>query len=87
MTIKQLENKITKKMKERIKQLDLIDTGALYRSISTNIKIVGDDLQIIINSEYYIVYLDDRYEVTSWVFNQVADDIVKVKTNLLFNSF
>jgi hypothetical protein len=86
MTIKDLETKITKEYKARIKELGLVKSGALYKSISTDIKVSDGQLKISINSMEYFVGLDERYKITDYVLNIVADDIVEVTAEEAFKT-
>jgi hypothetical protein len=87
MTIRELEGKITNKVKDRIKSLGLVSSGALYKSISTSVKNTPNGLKIEIKSQSYLPYLDKDSEISDWVLKEVADDIAEVQATLLFDSF
>lgn len=84
MTIKDLEKKITKEYKARIKELGLVKSGSLYKSISTDIKVVDGQLKISINSMDYFPPLDEKHKITDYVLNIVGDDIASVQAEELF---
>lgn len=72
-----IAKKIEELLKKEIKDKGLIDTGALYRSIDV---VSTGDGSYIINAEYYFVYLDEPYELSSSVYNsqELADYISEV---------
>ncbi len=61
-----IANKIRKMIKQRIKDLGLIDTGLMYDSIFVYPDYKGN---FTIESEDYFKYLDEPYNITEWVFN------------------
>lgn len=84
---KALERLITKRIQERIKVLELINTGTLLNSIKIEIDIrTGFDIQII-GAPYYI-YLDNEHNITNYVLelpevdrgvkNLIADTLVDI---------
>ena len=74
-----LENLIERLIKERIKELDLIDTEALYNSISVSISDSQNDFKIDISSVDYLEYLDERYDIIDFVLSkpEVTDAIAE----------
>jgi len=57
-------NKLKALIKARIKQLELIDTGALYDSIFVYPD--GDSYNYTIKSEPYLKYLDGNYNIIEY---------------------
>jgi hypothetical protein len=56
-------NTLTKLFKDIVIKEDLIDTGALLKSIRVFNDYNRDILQINITSKYYVKYLKDRYHL------------------------
>lgn len=88
--LKDLENQLTLSLKERIKELDLIDTGAMYQRSRFTVKLtdIGFDLDVV--STYYFPILDSRYGLVDYVLklpivnqkigtvsNSLVDDLIK----------
>ena len=80
-----LENLI----KAEIKKQDLIDTGALYKSISVRSK--GDGFSFDIEAEDYFEFVDNKFKVTEKVFNskqweqaveEAVYDLINEKLNI-----
>jgi len=71
--VSSIEKEFTKLIKDEIKRLGLIDTGSLYKSISTKI-VIGMDmsLDIEISGNDYFEYLDDEYEIVNNAFDSTA---------------
>lgn len=61
---------LTELMKKTILDLDLIDTGALYNSIEVSTEFVGNQLNIIVSSEEYIIYHVEDKNIIDVFFNQ-----------------
>lgn len=82
---RELENLIEKLIKERITELDLIDTGALYDSISVEIIGSQNDFKIDISSVYYLEYLDAEYDIIDFVLSktEVTDLIAEYAFDIL----
>ena len=64
---KRVANKLKALIKERIKQLGLIDTGALYDSIFVYPD--GDTYNYTIKGEYYLKYLDGDFDIIEYCIN------------------
>jgi hypothetical protein len=61
---------LTALLKKTILDLELIDTGALYNSIQVSVKYTNNGIDIIVNSEDYIKYLVEPYNIVEVFFNQ-----------------
>jgi hypothetical protein len=64
-----LEQLITTELKNRIKELDLIDTGAMLSTIKSSIKFTSNGYDIDIMSTDYFDEIDLKYEITDYVLN------------------
>jgi len=60
-------NKLKGLIKDRIKQLGLIDTGQLYDSIMVYPD--GDTYNYSIKGEYYLKYLDGDFDIIEYCIN------------------
>lgn len=65
---------LTALMKKTILDLNLIDTGALFESISVDIVIEQNTLEIKVSSKDYIKYLIEPYKIVEVFFNQNGVD-------------
>lgn len=76
---RELESLIERLIKERITELDLIDTGALYDSISVEVIGGQNDFNIDISSVDYLEYLDAEYDIIDFVLSkkEVTDFIAE----------
>ena len=86
---RRLERKITSLFKKEITNKDLIDTGALRRSVDTSLVKRNKVLEIDIRLMYYFKYLDEPYDVSEDVFKtrefkKVSNEIVDTITEELF---
>lgn len=59
MTKQDLENKLTKQLKDFIKKRKHYDSGKLYNSIKVNITDTENSVKLSFNAMEYIKYLDD----------------------------
>jgi hypothetical protein len=75
----ELERLIERLIKDRITQLNLIDTGALLKSIKIRVR----EGEIDIESLKYLDYLDPKYNVLNYVFN--SDEFVNGYTSYFSN--
>lgn len=68
---------LTNLLKKTISDLDLIDTGALYRSINVSTEVFSNNIKIIVTCEDYIKYLIEPYDIVNVFFSQpgVEDEI------------
>lgn len=62
-SIDKIAKKLEDLIKDRIKELGLVKTGTLLKSI--NVKVSGDSL--IVEAEDYYDALDDEYNITDYV--------------------
>lgn len=67
--LKVLSDLITKGLKDRINQLNLIDTGRMFSITGSDIEFSDDGLIINITTTDYYKYLDGRYNLTDYVMN------------------
>lgn len=67
--LKILSDLITNGLKDRISQLDLIDTGRMFSITESDIEFSDDGLIINITTTDYYKYLDGRYNLTDYVMN------------------
>lgn len=58
-----LQERFTKGLKDRIKYLDLIDTGKTLRVTEARVIIKGDGVDFDIDSTDYFKYLDGNYNI------------------------
>jgi hypothetical protein len=81
LTPKEVDRRYTRKMKELILNKGLIDTYALYRSIQVTAEIdynfgtfmsANYTFTIKVYAEVYLVYLNERFSVTSDFINSVS---------------
>lgn len=64
-----LTRELSSALKDRIKQLDLIDTGEMLNSTSVVIDFTIDGLDIQVNSTDYYKYVDGKYNITDYVLD------------------
>lgn len=85
MDLNQIANNITDIFKQVIKDKDLIDTGELYNSINTKVKIENNSFTFEIEAVDYFTYLDNKYSITKTVLdsqqfntiqNQISDYLI-----------
>jgi hypothetical protein len=71
---------LTNAMKQTILDLDLIDTGALYNSIQVSTSFESGSIIIQIQSEEYIKFLLEPYNIVEYFFQQpdVEEEISKL---------
>lgn len=86
---RKIEKRITNIFKKEIRKKDLIDTGALIRSVDTSMVKRNKVLEIDIKLMYYFKYLDKPYDVSEDVFKsksfrKVSLDILDIITEELF---
>ena len=83
---KQLEKDVTKALKDRIINLDLIDTGLMLSKTHSKITIRGFDLDLNIKSTDYFKYLDGDYDIVDWVLNlpSIINQVSEIQTELMF---
>lgn len=67
--LKILSDLITKGLKDRINQLNLIDTGRMFSITESDIEFSDDGLIINITTTDYYKYLDGRYNLTDYVMD------------------
>lgn len=92
MDLNQIANNITDIFKQVIKDKNLIDTGELYNSINTKVKIENNSFTFEIEAVYYFTYLDNEYSITKTVLdsqqfntiqNQISDYLInQMLTNI-----
>lgn len=76
----QLEELITAEIKNRIIDLDLIDTGALYASIKTTITLTDNGYTTDVKGKDYFKYVDGNYGLIDYVLG--LQKVSKAATNL-----
>ena len=86
---RRLERKITSLFKKEITNKDLIDTGALRRSVDTSLVKRNKVLEIDIRLMYYFKYLDEPYEVSEDLFKskqykKIENELIDLITEELF---
>lgn len=65
----ELDNELTKLIRDDIKRKGLVDSGRLLASIKVTSNVVDDNISIDIQAEDYFQYLDSRYNILSDVMN------------------
>lgn len=65
--LNELEKLITKELKDRIKSLDLIDTGLMYNTTEARVKFTDDGLDIEIETTDYYKYLNSDFNIENYV--------------------
>lgn len=71
-----LANLITNRIKQRITDLDLIDTGLMLDISTCVIEFIEDGLDIKIQSTDYYVYVDGNYDLTNYIIDQPDIDMM-----------
>lgn len=62
-----LELLITKGLRNRIKELDLIDTGTMLSTTVCYISYKDDGLDIKVQSTDYYMYMDSEFNITNYI--------------------
>ena len=77
----------TKLLRSEIRRKGLIDTGALFRSISTSIKYTANGISFEISGEDYFKYVDGNFNVTEDALdsNEFKNKITKLIEDALIN--
>lgn len=65
----QLEDAITKGVKDRIRQLDLIDTGKMLNSFDAQVNFEDDGLDMKFSTTDYFKYQDGYNNITDYVLD------------------
>lgn len=80
-----MNERLTNLFKSIIIKEDLIDTGALLKSVRVFVKINYSTVEINITSKFYVKYLKDRYDL---VIQFINNPIFEEETgNLLYPLF
>tara|TARA_R110000744_G_scaffold48698_5_gene106213 strand:+ start:526 stop:903 length:378 start_codon:yes stop_codon:yes gene_type:complete len=95
-TPKSIERDFTRKFKADIRRKDLIDTFALYRSIQITAEIdlnfgtfmsANYTFSVQVFAEPYLVYLDERFQVTNDFINSRSFQNTTDKFRLFFTAY
>lgn len=74
--IKELESLINNKLKQRIIDLDLVDTGLMRDSTLAKVSLTPDGVEVDIKSTDYFKYLDGDYHISIVLTEPVVGDLI-----------
>lgn len=83
-----MNEKLTKLFKDLIIKEDLIDTGALLKSVRVFVKVDYDLVIINITSKYYVKYLKDRYHlIDQFLSNSVLNQELELIYTPIYETY
>lgn len=78
---KQLGDTITNAYKDRMKELDLVDSGSLISTFKATVAYTDDGITVITDAQDYFKYVEARYNLTSYVMD--TPEVSKGITDLM----
>lgn len=82
----ELERLTLDKIRQRIIDLDLVDTGKMLESMNVNIVLTSSGFDFEVSSVDYWKYVDGEHNILDWVIEQsdVSDLITELFSELIF---